>query len=198
MVNKVWLENINVIKKIINNTINKFKLHTSFYYECQNIFYMNFEKYYEDDKQYLNFFRKCVKNKALSEYNKYLRKNRISIYEIDGEQFDIFEVIEDNKNVNPHDELFLKEINDYMENNLDELALFVYKSRQENYSNKHIAMILKDSVEDFETYNISTIEQIIREKLVDIADNFKVLLGFSEKTYNKILKSSGIEVTYME
>ena len=56
----VWNRNLFRLREIINAVKFSFKLEDNFFLEAQNLFYQNFEKYYEKDDKYLKFFTFCL------------------------------------------------------------------------------------------------------------------------------------------
>jgi len=157
----VWERNIGVIKAIIYRVKNGFGLSEDFFYEAQNIFFHNFEGYYEEDRQYLNFFRVCLKNKAKNIYreNK-LKQRHISILEIDGKQVDVFEFIEQKAIPSVESELTVKEIEQFVSANFDEIGAFVFEQLAEGWSCTDIADMLTAKVSE-----IYVIRKQLREEL---------------------------------
>lgn len=149
----VWERNVGIIRGIIHKVKNGFGLEDDFYYEAQNIFFGNFENYYEEDSQYLNFFRICLKNKARNIYreNKLKRRN-ISTIEVDGEHVNVFDFIEQKAVPSVESEITVKEIESYVNTNFDEVGRFVFEQLAEGWSCTDIADMLCCKVQD--VYNI--------------------------------------------
>ena len=150
---RVWERNIGTIKAIIYKIKNGFGLSEDFFFESQNIFFHNFEDYYEEDRQYLNFFQTCLKNKAKNIYreNK-LKQRHISTIEVDGEKLDIFDLIEQKTMPSVESDLMVKEIQDYVGTNFDEVGVFVFEQLAEGWSCIDIAEML--SVKVAEVYSV--------------------------------------------
>lgn len=161
---RVWERNIGVIRGIIYKVKYGFGLDEDFFYEAQNIFFGNFEKYYEEDRQYLNFFRICLKNKAKNIYreNK-LKQRHVSTLEMDGEQIDIFDFVEQKTMPSAESELFVKEIEQFINANFDEVGVFVFEQLAEGWSCTDIADMLDKNVS--EIYNI---RKQLRQELLSI------------------------------
>lgn len=145
----VWERNIGIIRGIIYKVKNGFGLEDNFFYEAQNIFFANFDEYYEEDGQYLSFFRICIKNKAKNIYreNK-LKQRHISTIEIDNEQVSIFDFIEQRTMPSVESELLVKEIEQFVNTNFDEVGVFVFEHLAEGWSCTDIAEMLSCRVAD--------------------------------------------------
>jgi len=160
----VWKRNLGAVRGIIYKVKNGFGLPEDFFYEAQNIFYGNFEKYYEEDRQYLNFFKICLKNKARNIYreNK-LKQRHMSTIEVDGEQLDIFDFVEQKVMPSAESELFVKEIEQFINANFDEVGVFVFEQLAEGWSCTDIAEMLSCKVS--EIYNV---RKQLRQELLNI------------------------------
>lgn len=145
----VWERNLPSIKGIIYKVKNGFGLDEDFFYEAQNIFYHNFENYYEGDRQYLSFFSTCLKNKAKNIYRENKLKQRcITTVNVGEEEVCVFEFIEQHTIPSVESEMTVKEIEQFVNTNFDEVGVFVFEQLAEGWSCTDIAEMLSCKVAD--------------------------------------------------
>lgn len=129
-----------------------YKLEYTFTKDAENIFFLKFDKYYKDDKQYMGFFYTCLTNKAKNIYRERLsRKKLISMCKSeDGTEIDIY-TITPQKTIPPVESvLFLEEINKVMKETLDEFEFFIFEHLQEGWKIRDIKKMLGISGVEFE------------------------------------------------
>lgn len=162
---KVWRRNRARIGRVIEAIGGSYRLDGSFPLEAENIFYANFDKYYEHDKQYLRFYFTCLNNKAKNIYReRRTRQKLITVVETESGCKDIFDMIEAETSLPSFEsEIVVKEIEQYLKNNLGEVEYFVYEQLLEGWTIKDIAEMLDTTVGD-----VNKVRTLLKQELLAI------------------------------
>jgi len=151
-----WAEDESRIVNIINSVKFRFKLSSEFKLEAKSLFFENYHRYYEDDKnRYLALFNRVLTNKAKN-YCRNANKFISTIVSGDGELIDIFDILHDpSKSI--YDKIHECEFFEYIDKNCDEVEKFICENVFEGWKVKDIAEMLNMESKDIR----NNIKQIV-------------------------------------
>lgn len=159
---QVWNDNCTTLKQIINKIRYQYNLEHTFVKDAENIFFLKFDKYYEDDKQYFRFFYTCLCNKAKNIYReRVVHQKLISVCEsVDGTEIDIYDIIPQTNIPEVESEIFIAEINNVMKSTLDEFEYFIFEHLLEGWKIRDICKML-----DIKRIEFEEIHDVVKQEV---------------------------------
>lgn len=165
-VDRVWNRNTEDINRIIGIVKAKYGMKGGWFLESQNIFYKNFEDYYDSDKEYLKFFYTCLVNKAKNICRENAMRNRhvSTITDDGGTEISVFDILQNDMYHEFMNELHVKEVDEYFKEMLDQTEYFVYQHLLEGWNSREISKML-----DCKTKEVEAVRNTIRQHYMAIA-----------------------------